>query len=116
MIRIEIMRRFGYYVTESSEHNAEYMPYWIKKNYPELIEEYNIPLDEYPRRCINQINDWKKQYAPIAASKFIRKLCTLRCRVCTRCATFLSMSFTVSIMLLCAALSCHKEASVAASC
>ena len=67
MIRIEIMRRFGYYVTESSEHNAEYMPYWIKKNYPELIEEYNIPLDEYPRRCINQINDWKKQYAELSS-------------------------------------------------
>jgi alpha-galactosidase len=58
MVRLEIMRRFGYYVTESSEHNAEYMPYWIKRNYPELIERYNIPLDEYPRRCIRQIAKW----------------------------------------------------------
>ena len=65
MIRLEIMRKFGYYVTESSEHNAEYMPYWIKSNYPELIEEYNIPLDEYPRRCINQIANWKKQYKDV---------------------------------------------------
>lgn len=62
MIRLEIMRKFGYYVTESSEHNAEYMPYWIKKNYPKLVAEYNIPLDEYPRRCVNQIEGWKKQY------------------------------------------------------
>lgn len=67
MIRIEMMRRFGFYVTESSEHNAEYQPYWIKAKYPELIEEYNIPLDEYPRRCIRQIEDWKKQYAELSS-------------------------------------------------
>lgn len=60
MVRFEIMLRFGYYVTESSEHNAEYMPYWIKRNYPELIERFNIPLDEYPRRCIRLINNWAK--------------------------------------------------------
>jgi alpha-galactosidase len=60
MVRLEIMLRFGYYVTESSEHNAEYMPYWIKRNYPELIERFNIPLDEYPRRCIRLINNWAK--------------------------------------------------------
>ena len=55
MIRLEIMRRFGCYVTESSEHSAEYMPYWIKSAYPELVAEWNIPLDEYPRRCVEQI-------------------------------------------------------------
>lgn len=59
-VRFEIMKRFGYYVTESSEHNAEYMPYFIKDKYPELIEKFNIPIDEYPRRCIKQIEDWKK--------------------------------------------------------
>ncbi len=62
MIRLELMCKFGYYMTESSEHNAEYMPYWIKANYPQLIEEYNIPLDEYPRRCIRQIKEWKAHY------------------------------------------------------
>ncbi|WP_067844093.1 alpha-glucosidase/alpha-galactosidase [Amphibacillus sediminis] len=60
MVRFELMDKFGYYVTESSEHNAEYHPYFIKRKYPELIEKYNIPLDEYPRRCINQIEGWKK--------------------------------------------------------
>ncbi len=60
MVRYELMLKFGYYVTESSEHNAEYHPYFIKKNYPELIERYNIPLDEYPRRCIAQIDQWTK--------------------------------------------------------
>ena len=61
MVRYEIMKRFGYYVTESSEHSAEYMPYFIKDKYPELIEQFNIPLDEYPRRCIGQIADWEKR-------------------------------------------------------
>lgn len=60
LVRLEIMRQFGYYVTESSEHNAEYMPYFIKDKYPELIERYGIPLDEYPRRCVNQINGWRE--------------------------------------------------------
>ena len=46
-------------MTESSEHNAEYMPFFIKDKYPELIDRFNIPLDEYPRRCIRQIEEWK---------------------------------------------------------
>ena len=61
MVRLELMRRFGYYLTESSEHNSEYTPYFIKKGHPELIEAFNIPLDEYPRRCINQIREWKER-------------------------------------------------------
>ncbi len=59
-VRYEMMLRFGYYITESSEHSAEYTPWFIKEKYPELIERYKIPLDEYPRRCIKQIEDWKK--------------------------------------------------------
>lgn len=59
LVRLAVMETFGYYVTESSEHNAEYTPWWIKSRYPELIENFNIPLDEYPRRCINQIERWK---------------------------------------------------------
>jgi alpha-galactosidase len=65
MVRLAIMQNFGYYVTESSEHNAEYMPYWIKQQYPGLVEEFNIPLDEYPRRCIGQIKEWKKRSSEI---------------------------------------------------
>lgn len=59
-VRYEMMLQFGYYITESSEHNAEYTPWFIKEKYPELIERYKIPLDEYPRRCLTQIEDWKK--------------------------------------------------------
>ena len=61
MVRYEIMKRFGYYITESSEHNAEYMPYFIKDKYPGLIDRFNIPLDEYPRRCVEQIRRWGEQ-------------------------------------------------------
>ena len=61
MVRLELMRRFGYYITESSEHNAEYTPWFIHDRYPELIDRFNIPLDEYPRRCIRQIADWKER-------------------------------------------------------
>ncbi len=61
-VRMDYIRNFGYYCTESSEHNAEYSNFYIKKNYPELIEKFNIPLDEYPRRCVNQIESWKKEY------------------------------------------------------
>ncbi|WP_454190395.1 alpha-galactosidase [Paenibacillus sp. Marseille-Q7038] len=60
MVRYEMMLKFGYYITESSEHNAEYHPYFIKRNYPELIEKFQIPLDEYPRRCVEQIAGWER--------------------------------------------------------
>ena len=60
LVRLEMMRQFGYYVTESSEHTSEYTPWFIKDKYPELIDYYKIPLDEYPRRCINQINGWNE--------------------------------------------------------
>ncbi len=61
MVRFEYIKNFGYYCTESSEHNAEYNCFYIKDKYPELIERYNIPLDEYPRRCVNQIAGWKAE-------------------------------------------------------
>ena len=61
LVRFEYIRRFGYYCTESSEHNAEYNNLFIKSKYPELIERYRIPLDEYPRRCVNQIAKWNSE-------------------------------------------------------
>ena len=67
-VRLDYIKHFGYYCTESSEHNAEYNPFYIKSKYPELIKKYNIPLDEYPRRCVNQIENWKKEYAEILES------------------------------------------------
>lgn len=59
LVRLEYIRRLGYYCTESSEHNAKYNCFFIKDKYPELISRYNIPLDEYPRRCVCQIQAWE---------------------------------------------------------
>ena len=61
MVRYDYIDKLGYYCTESSEHNAEYNCFYIKSKYPELIDRFNIPLDEYPRRCINQIEKWQAQ-------------------------------------------------------
>lgn len=60
-VRYEMLTRLGYFVTESSEHFAEYTPYFIKEGREDLIEKFGIPLDEYPKRCIEQIARWKKQ-------------------------------------------------------
>lgn len=65
MVRFEYINHLGYYCTESSEHNAEYNPLFIKSNYPEMIEDYQIPLDEYPRRCIKQISEWEEEKTKI---------------------------------------------------
>lgn len=58
-VRYEMFRRLGYFVTESSEHFAEYTPWFIKRGRPDLIERFNIPLDEYLRRCERQIDGWE---------------------------------------------------------
>jgi len=67
-VRLDYIKNFGYYCTESSEHNAEYNMFYIKSKYPELIERYNIPLDEYPRRCIDGMAHWKREYEEILSS------------------------------------------------
>jgi alpha-galactosidase len=60
-VRYEMLTRLGYFVTESSEHFAEYTPWFIKGGRPDLIEKFGIPLDEYPKRCIEQIERWNQQ-------------------------------------------------------
>ena len=59
-VRYEMLKRLGYFVTESSEHFAEYTPWFIKRDRPDLIEGFNIPLDEYINRCENQISEWDR--------------------------------------------------------
>ncbi len=71
MVRYDYIDKLGYYCTESSEHNAEYNYLYIKENRPELIEKFNIPLDEYPRRCVNQIANWKKQKEELMSGESI---------------------------------------------
>ncbi len=58
-VRYEMLARLGYFVTESSEHFSEYVPWFIKRDRPDLIERFNIPLDEYIRRCEVQIAGWE---------------------------------------------------------
>jgi alpha-galactosidase len=60
-VRYEMIKRVGYFVTESSEHFSEYTPWFIKRDRHDLIEEFNIPLDEYIRRCEVQIAEWEAQ-------------------------------------------------------
>lgn len=67
-VRYEMLRRTGYFVTESSEHFAEYVPWFIKRDRPDLIEQFNVPLDEYIRRCEDQIANWKAQEAALASA------------------------------------------------
>ncbi|WIJ23774.1 alpha-glucosidase/alpha-galactosidase [Devosia sp. RR2S18] len=59
-VRYEMLTRLGYFVTESSEHFAEYTPYFIKEGREDIIEKFGIPLDEYPKRCVEQIARWKQ--------------------------------------------------------
>jgi alpha-galactosidase len=64
-VRYEVLKHFGYFVTESSEHFAEYVPWFIKADRPELVERFNVPLDEYLRRCEEQIEDWERLRASL---------------------------------------------------
>ncbi len=60
-VRYEVLKHFGYFVTESSEHFAEYTPWFIKRDRPDIVERFGIPLDEYPKRCIEQVESWNEQ-------------------------------------------------------
>lgn len=59
-VRFEMMRRLGYFVTESSEHQSEYVPYFIHHG-EKVIDEFLIPIDEYRRRCEAIIATWKQE-------------------------------------------------------
>lgn len=65
-VRYEMLKRTGYFVTESSEHFAEYVPWFIKRDRPDLIDQFNVPLDEYIQRCKDQIAGWAAQEKQLA--------------------------------------------------
>ena len=69
--RYDYMDKLGYYCTESSEHNAEYNAFYIKPGRDDLIEKFNIPLDEYPRRCVHQIATWQEQKEKLMSGESI---------------------------------------------
>lgn len=66
-VRYEVMKHFGYFCTESSEHLAEYTPWFIKRSRPDVITQFGIPLDEYPKRCIEQRAQWQDQAASLTS-------------------------------------------------
>lgn len=73
-VRLDVLLRLGYYITESSEHLSEYVSWFIKRDRPDLIEKYNIPLDEYPRRCESQNASWARMKADLEAGKGFDKI------------------------------------------
>ena len=70
-VRYDLLKRFGHFVTESSEHFSEYVPWYIKRDRPEAIERLNIPLDEYIRRCEVHIAEWEKTQAEMEDPKTV---------------------------------------------
>lgn len=68
-VRFDMLRRFGYFVTESSEHFSEYVPWYIKRGHEDLIDRLNIPLDEYPRRCERRLGEWAQQRKDLEGDK-----------------------------------------------
>jgi alpha-galactosidase len=68
-VRFEVMRHLGYFVTESSEHFAEYVPWFIKTHRPDLVERFEVPLDEYIRRSEAQIAEWDTMSDRLAAGE-----------------------------------------------
>lgn len=71
LVRYEMMTRLGYFPTESSEHFAEYTPWFIKRGREDLIERFRIPLDEYPKRCVEQAAGWRAQAEALGAAERI---------------------------------------------
>lgn len=57
-VRYEVYKQFGHFVSESSEHFAEYVPWFIKSHRTDLIERFGLPLDEYLARCQRQMRGW----------------------------------------------------------
>jgi alpha-galactosidase len=57
-VRIEIYRQFGYFPTESSEHSAEYVPWFMRHD--DQLERYRIPVDEYIRRSLDNLDEYER--------------------------------------------------------
>jgi len=58
-VRFELMRRLGYFVTESSEHNAEYNAHFIPHG-KEYVSRFDVPIDEYLRRCDDNVHEYEE--------------------------------------------------------
>ena len=57
-VRVEIYRQFGFFPTESSEHSAEYVPWFLRHD--DQLERYRIPVDEYIRRSLDNLDEYER--------------------------------------------------------
>ena len=60
LVRADLFRRLGFYLTESSEHHAEYNPWFIGKRdgAGDAVERFNIPIGEYLDRVAGNLDEY----------------------------------------------------------
>jgi len=64
-VRVELYRQIGFFPTESSEHSAEYVPWFMGRD--DMIERYRIPVDEYLRRSEDNLDEYREIGEALAA-------------------------------------------------
>ena len=60
-VRVELFRRLGYFPTESSEHSAEYVPWFL--HHDDQVHRFRIEVDEYLRRSEENLGEWERTKA-----------------------------------------------------
>jgi alpha-galactosidase len=66
-VRVELYRQFGHFPTESSEHSAEYLPWFMRHD--DQLARYNIPVDEYIRRSHENLDEYAEIKRKLAAGE-----------------------------------------------
>jgi alpha-galactosidase len=66
-VRIELYRRFGHFPTESSEHSAEYLPWFMRHD--DQLQRFRIPVDEYIRRSLENIDEYTETKRRLSAGE-----------------------------------------------
>ena len=66
-VRVQIYKLFGFFPTESSEHFAEYVP-WFMRDDAE-IDRLRIPVDEYVRRSEENLDIYAEEKRQLAAGE-----------------------------------------------
>jgi alpha-galactosidase len=66
-VRVEMYRRLGYFPTESSEHGAEYVPWFMRHD--ELVERFRISVGEYVQRSEENLAEYARVRAALARNE-----------------------------------------------
>jgi len=64
-VRVELFRRFGYFPTESSEHSAEYVPWFLRHD--DQVEHYRIFVGDYLARSEENLAELESLRQQLAA-------------------------------------------------